>query len=57
LTPLIRKTQPHTKRINDRGIWVEPELLAESNSGRNRPMKSFEMASARNYVDNSRPIR
>ena len=29
LTPLIRKTQPHTKRIAHRGIWVEPELLAE----------------------------
>lgn len=29
LTPLIRKTQPYTKRIAHRGIWVEPELLAE----------------------------
>jgi bifunctional non-homologous end joining protein LigD len=29
LTPLIRKTQPYTKRIARRGIWVEPELLAE----------------------------
>lgn len=29
LTPLIRKTQPFTKRIAHRGIWVEPKLLAE----------------------------
>ena len=29
LTPLIRKTQPYTKRIAHRGIWVEPQLLAE----------------------------
>jgi bifunctional non-homologous end joining protein LigD len=27
LTPLIiRKTQPYSKRIAIRGIWVEPEL-------------------------------
>jgi bifunctional non-homologous end joining protein LigD len=29
LTPLIRKTQPYSKRIAHHGIWVEPELLAE----------------------------
>ncbi|MGY3451962.1 non-homologous end-joining DNA ligase [Bradyrhizobium sp. USDA 4353] len=29
LTPLIRKTQPYSKRIAHRGVWVEPELLAE----------------------------
>jgi bifunctional non-homologous end joining protein LigD len=29
LTPLIRKTQPYSKQIAHRGIWVEPELLAE----------------------------
>ena len=29
LTPLSRKTQPYSKRIAQRGIWVEPELLAE----------------------------
>jgi bifunctional non-homologous end joining protein LigD len=29
LKPLIRKTQPYAKRIAHRGIWVEPELLAE----------------------------
>ena len=29
LTPLIRKTQPYAKRIAHRGIWLEPELLAE----------------------------
>jgi bifunctional non-homologous end joining protein LigD len=29
LKPLIRKTQPYTKRIAHRGVWVEPKLLAE----------------------------
>lgn len=29
LKPLIRKTQPYTKRVVHRRIWVEPELLAE----------------------------
>jgi bifunctional non-homologous end joining protein LigD len=29
LAPLIRKTQPYSKRIAHKGIWVEPELLAE----------------------------
>jgi bifunctional non-homologous end joining protein LigD len=29
LTPLIRKTQPYSKRVAHRGIWVEPSLLAE----------------------------
>jgi bifunctional non-homologous end joining protein LigD len=29
LTPLIRKTQPYSKRIAHKGIWVEPELNAE----------------------------
>jgi bifunctional non-homologous end joining protein LigD len=29
LKQLIRKTQPYTKRIAHRGIWVEPSLLAE----------------------------
>jgi bifunctional non-homologous end joining protein LigD len=29
LKPLIRQTQPYSNRINHRGIWVEPELLAE----------------------------
>jgi len=29
LTPLIRETQPYTKRIAHKGIWVEPELMAE----------------------------
>jgi bifunctional non-homologous end joining protein LigD len=27
LTPLIRKTQPYTKRIAHRGIWVVPSWL------------------------------
>jgi ATP-dependent DNA ligase len=26
---LIRKTQPYSKKIAHRGIWVEPSLLAE----------------------------
>jgi bifunctional non-homologous end joining protein LigD len=29
LKPLVRKTQPYSKKIAHRGIWVEPELLAE----------------------------
>jgi bifunctional non-homologous end joining protein LigD len=29
LKPLIRKTQPYSKRIAHRGVWVEPILLAE----------------------------
>ncbi|MCK1307804.1 non-homologous end-joining DNA ligase [Bradyrhizobium sp. 45] len=29
LKPLIRKTQPYTKQIAHKGIWVEPKLLAE----------------------------
>jgi bifunctional non-homologous end joining protein LigD len=29
LKPLIRKTQPYTKKTAHRGIWVEPELSAE----------------------------
>jgi bifunctional non-homologous end joining protein LigD len=28
LKPLIRKTQPYAKKIEHRGIWVEPSLLA-----------------------------
>lgn len=29
LKPLIRRTQPYSKRIARKGIWVEPKLLAE----------------------------
>ncbi|MFK4657130.1 ATP-dependent DNA ligase [Bradyrhizobium japonicum] len=29
LRPLVRKTQPYSKRIAHNGIWVEPKLLAE----------------------------
>jgi bifunctional non-homologous end joining protein LigD len=29
LKPLIRKTQPFTKRITHKGVWVEPSMLAE----------------------------
>lgn len=29
LKPLIRKTQPYSKRVARKGVWVEPKLLAE----------------------------
>ncbi|MGJ4953070.1 non-homologous end-joining DNA ligase [Bradyrhizobium sp. HKCCYLS20291] len=29
LRPLIRETQPYAKRVDHRGVWVEPRLLAE----------------------------
>jgi bifunctional non-homologous end joining protein LigD len=29
LKPMIRRTQPYSKRIAHKGIWVEPRLLAE----------------------------
>ena len=29
LKPLIRTTQPYSKKIAHKGIWVEPSLLAE----------------------------
>jgi bifunctional non-homologous end joining protein LigD len=29
LKPLIRKTQPYSKKVAHKGIWVEPSLLAE----------------------------
>jgi bifunctional non-homologous end joining protein LigD len=29
LTPLIRKTQPYSRKIAHKAIWVEPELLAK----------------------------
>ncbi len=29
LEPLVRKTQPYSKRIAHKGIWVEPKLSAE----------------------------
>jgi bifunctional non-homologous end joining protein LigD len=29
LKPLVRKTQPYTKKIAPRGIWGEPSRLAE----------------------------
>src|SRR5450631_3682961 len=36
LKPLIRKTQPYSKKIAHPGIWVEPSLLAEIEyTGRN----------------------
>ena len=37
LTPLIRKTQPSTKRFAHKGIWAEAELLSPKSSiGRSR---------------------
>jgi len=27
LKSLVRKVQPHTKRITHKGIWVEPTVL------------------------------
>ena len=32
LKPLVRKTQPYSKRIAHKGVWVEPKLLAEIES-------------------------
>jgi bifunctional non-homologous end joining protein LigD len=29
LKPLIRKTQPYSKRVARKAVWVEPKLLAE----------------------------
>jgi bifunctional non-homologous end joining protein LigD len=29
MKPLIRNSQPYTKKIAHRGIWVEPALLDE----------------------------
>jgi bifunctional non-homologous end joining protein LigD len=29
LTPLVRRTQPYSRRIAHKAIWVEPKLLAE----------------------------
>jgi bifunctional non-homologous end joining protein LigD len=29
LKPLIRKTQPYSKKVAHRGVWVEPSVLAE----------------------------
>jgi bifunctional non-homologous end joining protein LigD len=29
LKPLIRRSQPYAKRIAHKGVWVEPQLLAE----------------------------
>ena len=40
LKPLIRKTQPYSKRIAHRGVWVEPKLLAEIEYRVRIPMKS-----------------
>ena len=41
LKPLIRKTQPYVKRIGHRGIWVEPELLAEIEYWAKQPRARF----------------
>jgi|tagenome__1003787_1003787.scaffolds.fasta_scaffold20535175_1 bifunctional non-homologous end joining protein LigD len=56
LTPLIQKTQPYTKRIAHKGIWVEPELLAEieyvPNLLRERSAIRFSKVYARIYEHN-----
>jgi hypothetical protein len=36
LEPLVRKSQPYSKRIAHKGIWVEPKLLARSSTARSR---------------------
>ena len=37
LKPLVRKTQPYSKRIAHKGIWVEPNCWPRSSTGRSRP--------------------
>jgi bifunctional non-homologous end joining protein LigD len=60
LKPLIRKTQPYAKKIAHRGIWVEPSLLAESNTARSPPRERcgihFSKASGRICNDRQRPV-
>jgi|BarGraIncu00222A_1022003.scaffolds.fasta_scaffold54981_3 ATP-dependent DNA ligase len=43
--PLIRRTQPYSKKIAHRGIWVEPSLHAEIEYRATR----FSRASGRTY--------
>jgi bifunctional non-homologous end joining protein LigD len=47
LTPLIQETQPYAKKIAHRGIWVEPSLLAESNTERSQPRARCAILSSR----------
>jgi bifunctional non-homologous end joining protein LigD len=47
LKPLIRETQPYAKKIAHRGIWVEPSLLAESNTERSQPRARCAILSSR----------
>lgn len=53
LKPLVRETQPYTKRIAHRGIWVEPELLAEieyrAKSAEGKVRHPFSRACGRTY--------
>jgi ATP-dependent DNA ligase len=53
LKPLIRKTQPYSKKISHRGIWVEPELLAEieyrAKSAEGKVRHPFSRACGRTY--------
>ena len=41
LTPLIRKSQPYTRKIAYKGIWVEPNCLRKSNTARSLPREKF----------------
>jgi hypothetical protein len=49
LKPLIRKSQPYSKRIAHKGIWVEPELLVEIETVRNRQTARCGIRSLRDY--------
>lgn len=49
LTPLIRESQPYANRIAHRGIWVEPELSARSNTGPSPPKERCGIRYSRAY--------
>ena len=49
LKPLIRKTQPYSKKITHRGIWVEPSLLAEIEYRRSRQKEKSDIRSSREF--------
>jgi bifunctional non-homologous end joining protein LigD len=46
LKPLIRKTQPYTKKIAHQGIWVEPSFQ-RSNTGPNPPRARYATPSSK----------
>jgi bifunctional non-homologous end joining protein LigD len=41
LTPLIRKTQPYTKRIARKGIWLSRNCWPKSSTGPSQPRHPF----------------